>query len=491
MRPSPGEPPASGTGPSGGPAGNDGATGRDSDGSWLSRDGQMRADLVADAVAWLNAVQHDADPRPPTGRPPSEHDGLHDRHASHASAGVPAVDEPHGSRGGHDGGGPHQSNRIAEIHDGLELRPGPASQWIPQIHELRQRPESDEGHDAHPTHETDARHDVHEIPETYEIAGSRETYEVPGARDPDDRGGTAYTSYPDRDEDETWHDLREEWRERLAERRRASTTRSGQRTAGSRRVPVGVALGLGIVLVAAVGTGAVTLWTRVADARSAAGDAGSDARSPQHAPADPSPAGGAGGPGHVLVAGDSLTATATYFHGAGEAAPDDLEFMAWQGWTAAEAQPAVATKVAGARADTLVLALGTNDSAYTMGRDGWSAADVDRFRQLLATPDEAACVVVVLPGYGPGIDPRHAVEMDRARADLQRLADERRQRRTGNPDHGATVVVDWHAEVTARPHLLGPDGIHLAEDPVSGFPSTEAATTRTRMYWDGVAACSR
>jgi hypothetical protein len=52
------------------------------------------------------------------------------------------------------------------------------------------------------------------------------------------------------------------------------------------------------------------------------------------------------------------------------------------------------------------------------------------------------------------------------------------------------VVVDWHAEVAARPEIISPDGIHLAQDPATGFISTQAATARTALYWDGVAACT-
>jgi hypothetical protein len=186
----------------------------------------------------------------------------------------------------------------------------------------------------------------------------------------------------------------------------------------------------------------------------------------------------------VFVGGDSLTFTAMWDRGPGDAAPADLTWAAWLGWTGADVQPRLEAAVARGQADSVVVALGTNDSSPT-GDDGWTAADVNRFQQLLDTPPATACVVIVLPGYGHGVDPRHAVELDEARADLQALANDRRQ-----AGHGPTVVVDWQPQLDARPQLLAADGIHLATDPATGNVTAQAAAARTGLYWQGLKACA-
>jgi GDSL-like Lipase/Acylhydrolase family len=186
----------------------------------------------------------------------------------------------------------------------------------------------------------------------------------------------------------------------------------------------------------------------------------------------------------VFVGGDSLTFTAMWDHGPGEGAPADLTWAAWLGWTAADVQPQLDSAVANGRADTVVIALGTNDSSLSDG-DGWSATDVKRFQQLIDAAPSTACVVIVLPGYGDGVDPQHAAEMDEARGDLNDLANSGR-----NAAQGSTVVVDWQAQLDDRPDLLAADGIHLASDPVTGDVSAEAAAARTNLYWQGVRACA-
>jgi hypothetical protein len=243
------------------------------------------------------------------------------------------------------------------------------------------------------------------------------------------------------------------------------------------------------LLVALVGLSLVAfwafgLWSRMADARAPGDSEVATEGSPQQL-ADSSAA-APYEPGEVYVIGDSLTSTAWNAHGVGKGAPEDLTITAWPGWSAAEAQPSLEVAVAQHKVDTLILALGTNDSTYAYAREGWNGADVEHFRQLLATPDPSACVVVVLPGYGPGIEPSHAVEMNEARADLTRLAEERR----ADPANGPTVVVDWQTQLTVRPDLVGPDGIHLVNDPAIGWPTAKASAARTGLYWHGVAGCA-
>lgn len=190
------------------------------------------------------------------------------------------------------------------------------------------------------------------------------------------------------------------------------------------------------------------------------------------------------GPGRVFVAGDSVTVQATA-DGLGPGAPADVEVSAWLGWTAEHAQPPLDTAAAARPLDVLVFALGLNDSALRPGADGWTDDDRERFRHMILTPDISACVVLVLPGHGPGIEPQYAAELGEARLALLDLAVERQRM----PGAGPTVVVDWQAEVDARPWLLDPDGIHLAADPATGDVAADAASARTSLYWRGVQQC--
>jgi hypothetical protein len=261
--------------------------------------------------------------------------------------------------------------------------------------------------------------------------------------------------------------------------RRSDRTRRSTRPHGR---PLARALQLAgvVVAVSVFGFWSFGLWSRMADARSRSDAPEVEAGAPQQL------AGEAADPGNVYLIGDSLTSTAYNAHGVGKGAPEELTITAWPGWTAGEAQPALEFANAQMHIDTLVVALGTNDSTFAWGHDGWNDADVDRFRLILATPPPEACVVVVLPGYGTGIDQTHAVEMGKARHDLTALAAERRE----DPANGPTVVVDWQSQVSARPQLLGPDGIHLVNDPSIGWPTAESAAARTGLYWHGVAQCA-
>lgn len=186
-----------------------------------------------------------------------------------------------------------------------------------------------------------------------------------------------------------------------------------------------------------------------------------------------------------MVAGDSLTFTAFFAREDDEAAPADVEMVAGFGWTAADVQQRLDASVAERPVDVLVMALGINDAGVGTGDGGWTPADLERFRHLIAAPGPDACVVLVLPGYGGGIDPAHAAEVDVARLDLVALADQR-----ALEGGGATIVVDWQAVVEADPSLVADDGIHLATAPGTDDVSPTAATVRSRLYWDGVAACS-
>jgi hypothetical protein len=199
-----------------------------------------------------------------------------------------------------------------------------------------------------------------------------------------------------------------------------------------------------------------------------------------------SPASAADRPGRVVLLGDSLTIQAG-LHGPHTAEPRYLQTVAGMGWSAADAQPGLDDAAETAPIDTLVIALGTNDSSQRDGADGWSEADLDAFRRLLSTPPPEACVVLVLPGHGPHVDPAYGAELEEARSALDFLAHERRQQ----PGTGPTVVVDWQAALDAQPGVMADDGIHLSGDADSepGAASAQSAATRLDLYWDGVADC--
>jgi hypothetical protein len=242
----------------------------------------------------------------------------------------------------------------------------------------------------------------------------------------------------------------------------------------------------GLLAVALVAFWAFGLWSRMADARGPTDHTQAAADGTPRLAENPASAAAGFDPGHVYVLGDSLTAMAYNAHGVGKGAPADLTMDAWPGWSATEAQPSLDAAVMTRKIDTLVVALGTNDSTFAWGKEGWNAADVERFQHIITTPPPATCVVVVLPGYSADIEASHASEMDAARADLTRLAQERRS----DPANGPTVVIDWQTQVTARPELMGPDGIHLVNDPAIPWPTAEAAAARIGLYWHGVAGCA-
>ena len=181
-------------------------------------------------------------------------------------------------------------------------------------------------------------------------------------------------------------------------------------------------------------------------------------------------------PGSVDVVGDSLTVQATNPYGLGDDAPDDVKVIAGLGWQAPNVQSRLVAEVVRGRPETLVVALGTNDS--NPHRGGWTSTDTANFRTLLATPHPDTCIVIVLPAYGPGIAGLLRIEMQQARASLRTLAGQRPR----------TVVADWLPVIQARPELVAPDGVHL-RNLDSGVVDPVAAATRTALYWLGVANC--
>ncbi len=199
-------------------------------------------------------------------------------------------------------------------------------------------------------------------------------------------------------------------------------------------------------------------------------------------------------PGTVELVGDSITFQAFWYHGFLPTAPDQskLDVFAWLGWQVKDVQQHVTDQAAQRKPETLIVALGTNDSADLTawgGDNGWTQADVDRFRTLINTVHPDTKVAIVLPGYGTGIDAYHAAQEDLAKRDLTALAATRPH----------TVVVSWQALIDADPSVMETDGIHLATETYNnpdgtpalnsdGTPArrvTEhAAAVRQQLYWD-------
>jgi len=197
-------------------------------------------------------------------------------------------------------------------------------------------------------------------------------------------------------------------------------------------------------------------------------------------------------PASVHVLGDSITIQAFYGHGYGVGAPGDLMVTAGLGWRVQEVQPDATAQAALRRPEIQLVALGTNDSGVVFGGDGWTTADLDRTTTLLNTPHRRACKVLVTPGYGPGVNPAQAVQIDEAVTDMVALDQSRID----------VVSVSWQDVINANPGIIDPDGIHLASPQTNEMQdfalesankvavvTPQAAGLRAQLYWQGVSAC--
>ena len=199
-------------------------------------------------------------------------------------------------------------------------------------------------------------------------------------------------------------------------------------------------------------------------------------------------------PGTVEIVGDSITFQAVWAQGTLPTAPVPAlpDIHAWLGWQVKDVQAHVTEKATQRWPETLIVALGSNDSANLTawnGDNGWTPADLQRFRTLINSVHPDTKVALVLPGYGTTRDAYHASQMELAKQDLTALATERPH----------TVVVSWQAKIDADPSILDVDGLHLAwEDKTNpdGSPvlnadgthvrqvTAHAANTRQQLYWD-------
>lgn len=151
-------------------------------------------------------------------------------------------------------------------------------------------------------------------------------------------------------------------------------------------------------------------------------------------------------PGHVSVAGDSLTFQGNLFDGPGH--DWDLDGKVGLGWEAEDAQPRLQADVEGqASPAVLVVALGQNDAG---AKGGLSTADRADLSALLNTVHPDARVVLVKPAY-LGTSPSRQAGIAAYRSWVDGVIER----------HPTWVVVDWLPIVQAHPEYLGPDCFHL------------------------------
>lgn len=182
-------------------------------------------------------------------------------------------------------------------------------------------------------------------------------------------------------------------------------------------------------------------------------------------PAPPPPT-----PGTVDIAGDSVSQQAFGYTTArpGVTARANTEMVRW-GWGCHDVEATLRRHVAAARPAVLIWALGPNDADPARG--GWALDDMACWMGVFEDLHPSTCLVVVLPGYGAGMNPVWADEIDEARDYIPGMIAGRER----------TVTRDWQPLVDANPHFMVGDGIHKA--------NAEAAEARLALYDHGARAC--
>ncbi len=161
-------------------------------------------------------------------------------------------------------------------------------------------------------------------------------------------------------------------------------------------------------------------------------------------------------PGRVALGGDSLSFQSDYY--AGIPAGWDVEGKVGIGWQAEHVQARATQDVEdpAASPEVFVIALGQNDVATSVGRDGFTQEDRDQILELASTPHDNACVAFVKPWYQPPagapVDPDQFVGIGAYRAYIDGLV-------ASNPDRYRSV--DWRPLAEAHPEYVDPDGVHL------------------------------
>lgn len=179
----------------------------------------------------------------------------------------------------------------------------------------------------------------------------------------------------------------------------------------------------------------------------------------------------------ILAVGDSVNAQA-FSGGAITDMPPGFRQASIGGAQARDMQVPVTMAVEFGQLEALIVMLGLNDASD----GGWTQEDVDRFRTMINTPDPSICVAIVLPAHAEGAADHFPVlvrDLPDARASLRALAAER-------PD---TFVLDsWQKAIDAEPGVIGPDGVHLSQDP-DGAYSYHARRTRQEALRQALSVC--
>lgn len=133
-------------------------------------------------------------------------------------------------------------------------------------------------------------------------------------------------------------------------------------------------------------------------------------------------------------------------------------------------------QVDAATAETVVYALGTNDSHLMYG-GGWDTRDERVWTAGLTAPPAESCVAVVLPWVAPHVQGHY--DIDAARGWIT--------------DAAALLpnvhVVDW-APYAQQPGVLDGDGVHLAYGPGgSADVAPTAYEARRAVFAEAVASC--
>lgn len=203
-------------------------------------------------------------------------------------------------------------------------------------------------------------------------------------------------------------------------------------------------------------------------------------------------------PARIAVAGDSITVLASYYGGG--LGDWDFDQKIGIGWQAEHVQPRLTQDVENPATspDVLVVALGENDVAKSVDRDGFTDEDRLQLWALIGTPADGACVVLVKPWYQP--PPGQPVDQDQVTG-IAVYRDWVDEAVASDPDRYKSV--DWRPVVEADPMVLADDGVHIrinqtltpnqlsvavANDEVASVEQP-AATAYLGVLHAGAAAC--
>lgn len=179
----------------------------------------------------------------------------------------------------------------------------------------------------------------------------------------------------------------------------------------------------------------------------------------------------------ILAIGDSLNVQA-FSGGAIVDMPMGFQQVSVGGAQAFNLQAPVSLAAQLGQLKGLIVMLGVNDTSD----GGWTQEDVDRFRTMINTPDPSACVAIVLPAHTESAGDHFPVlvrDLPEARAGLVALAAER---------PGTFVLDSWQQAIDTEPGIIGPDGVHLSQDP-SGDYTYQARRTRQEVLRQALTMC--